>query len=57
MDLIEVEDRNGHRVTITQGHWDRWPSVRENFRPVAESKETTLVVVDEPPTGDNETEN
>lgn len=55
-DLIEIEDKDGNRVTVTVGHWRRWPSVRETFRPVAESKETTKVVV-EPPTGDEETEN
>lgn len=50
-----IEDENGNRTTVTRAHWDRWPSVRETFRPVAD-EETTPVVV-EPPTGDEEKEN
>lgn len=49
-DLIEIEDKDGNRVKVTRAHWDRWPSVREVFRPVADKK--TAPAVTEPPTGD-----
>lgn len=52
--LIEVEDKNGNRVTVTRSYYDRWPSVRENFRPVAESPGITPT---ETPTGDENKEN
>lgn len=53
--LIEIEDEHGNRVTVTEAHWRRWPSVRETFRPVADQQATPVAEV-EPPTGDNETE-
>lgn len=52
---IEIEDVNGHRVVVTEAHWRRWPSVRENFRPVAETPDTPVSI--EPPTGDKTEEN
>lgn len=64
-DDIEIEqiDGNGKPVTVSREHWNRYPSLRESFRPVAEKKapagavkETTPVVV-EPPTGDEKKEN
>jgi len=55
MDSIEIEDANGHRVTVAVSYWRRWPSVRETFRPVAEQSDTA--VSNEPPAGDEETEN
>jgi len=54
-DLIELEDEDGNRVTVTLAHYRRWPSVRETFRPVAEKKDTTVST--EPPTGDENKEN
>lgn len=63
-DEIEIEqiDGDGKPVTVPRRHWDRYPSLHEVFRPVAEKKtptgvvkETTPVVV-EPPTGDEEKE-
>jgi hypothetical protein len=63
-DEIEIEqiDGDGKPVTVSRAYWDRWPSLHEVFRPVAEKKtanavvkETTPVVV-EPPTGDEEKE-
>jgi hypothetical protein len=53
---MEIEDANGNRVTVTEAHWRRWPSVRESFRPVADQQVASAAEV-EPPTGDNEMEN
>lgn len=52
---IEIEDAGGNRVTVTLAHWRRWPSVRENFRPVAENTDPSGSI--EPPTGDKTEEN
>lgn len=52
---IEIEDADGNRVTVTVAHWRRWPSVREIFRPVAETPGTPVSI--EPPTGDKPEEN
>jgi hypothetical protein len=54
-DHIELEDANGNRVIVPVAHYNRWPSVRENFRPVAENKGATAPA--EPPTGDKTKEN
>lgn len=54
-DLIEVEDVDGNRSWVTVAHWRRWPSVRETFRPVAETPDTPVSI--EPPTGDKPEEN
>lgn len=54
---IELEQiSNGKKVTVPLAHWERWPSLKETFRPVAEKK-TTAPVAATPPTGDNEQEN
>ena len=50
MELIEIEDAAGTRVWVTRAHYDRWPSVRETFRPVADEPGTHVPI--EPPTGD-----
>jgi hypothetical protein len=55
VDLIELEDERGDRVTVTVAHWQRWPQLAEHFRPVAETPDTPVSI--EPPTGDNEMEN
>jgi hypothetical protein len=52
---MEIEDANGNRVTVAEAYWRRWPSVRENFRPVAETPDLTGSI--EPPTGDKTEEN
>lgn len=61
-DEIEIEqiDGDGKPVTVSRSYWDRWPSLHEVFRPVAEKKTATAVVketapaVDNAPTGDKE---
>jgi hypothetical protein len=55
MDLIELEDANGNRVTVTVAHWRRWPRLAESFRPVAENTDLSGSI--EPPTGDKTEEN
>ena len=54
-DHIELEDVNGNRVVVPVAHYNRWPSVRETFRPVAETPDTPVSI--EPPTGDKTEEN
>lgn len=55
-DDIEIEDADGHKVTVTLAHWNRYPQLHESFRPVAEKKATSPVVVTPAPTGDEDKE-
>ncbi len=54
-DVIEIEDAKGNRVKVSRAHFNRYPSLAESFRPVAEKKATTVAV--KPPTGDEKKEN
>jgi|GEM_PF-4700359 len=54
---MEVQDKHGNRVEITEAHYARWPSVREAFRPVPVKAtpvvvETVTPVATYTPTGD-----
>lgn len=55
MELIEIEDGRGNRVTVTVAHWRRWPQLAQTFRPVADAPDTAVSI--DPPTGDKTEEN
>lgn len=57
-DEIELQDEKGNRVKVPAAYYRRWkPSLDVRFRPVAEKKATSPVVVTPAPTGDENKEN
>ena len=37
-DLIEIEDAEGRKVTVSRAHWNRYPQLAESFRPAVKVK-------------------